>query len=266
MEDPSPRSPKRSVDTISDEPAKESPEKRADAPCARCGCIQNVTFRAIQTTAREIVAPLCERCLSFDDGSDLVLCVLSALQGDTGLPLLTYWDKSWSRYHLGLFQDRSPFSNCSVCRCTAGVIKCHPIEFVPKIGINYKTKSTVDLCVPCRTCNKCHKIASADQFVDPVAHLCDNCAWWCTSCDRVADERHFQRATQPGGMPLCAKVCCFCQVRDAVVRHPTSNRAYCADCAENGRCWIDEDDEEEYPADESGWGSMLDLLRAQQKK
>lgn len=256
---------KRSVDATSDEPAKASDEKRRADACACCCRARNLTICTVRTIARTLAVSLCDRCLPADFGGE-EMCVLTTLDYLSGLPELVPWHARRLSDQLGLFQDRSPFSNCSVCSSTVHVAKCRPFEYDPVRGFKSETPATVELCIGCRVCRKCGQSASDNALFDSGERLCARCARWCTNCEIICLDDHFQKAFQPNDMPLCAKLCCSCQVKDAVVRHPETDRGYCAGCAENNRYWSTDEDDEDYPADRSGWSRMLDTLHAQQKK
>jgi hypothetical protein len=255
---------KRSLEAVSDEPAKTSHEKRRMDVCARCCCNKDLAVWDVRTIGGNARVSLCSRCAAWKP-CNRQLFVLAGLDSTTGLPRLVSLQERTRDQPLGLFQDRSPFSNCSACNSTFDVDRCKPLQYDAERGWKHDIAASVDLCRFCRLCSKCSHSAIGVPF-DAATRACFRCAYWCTHCNIVCERGHFQKAFQPNSLPLCAKLCCSCQVNDAEVRHPETDRGYCRPCAVNDRYWSTDEDEEDYPEDRSGWNTMLKQLGIERDK
>jgi hypothetical protein len=256
MADSSSACEKRTAEALSDTGFSVSTRKRSVVECARCDSIRNVRAWHVKTMAGLGRQPLCDVCLPSNPREQTVY-VLHELESHTHLPQLRL-ESDYIGSALGLFQKRDGIPNCSTCHRTAGVIVCRQMEWDKYKGWTGPTDA-INLCITCRTCVRCDRIVKADRGFDARStRLCYKCAQWCNECHMICDRDHFQNA-YCGIDLLCASVCCSCQVRDAIVRHPHSRRSYCRSCVENRRYYPGKD-EDDMHEDKFGWSAMVDAL------
>lgn len=254
--------PKRPAVAMSDGAIITPDPKLASCPCVRCGCTKDLVVSTIRTAKGTLRARLCERCNSWKP--DLELCVLSEFDVRTGLPIIEIWDEYTSEDKLGVFKRRDQFKACTNCSSTAAVAKALPLKWIKGSGWDHDTSVETDLCRYCRHCMYCSVCVSGD-FIVLDAELCDRCAHFCTWCEIVCDARHFQNLGPRGGNSLCKNVCCKCRAHDVFIRHPTSDRGYCRDCAETKQPFYDKGDDdddcdENRASDLDGWDVMMEKL------